>query len=33
MFGGLGKTLYLCTRNSEMMHTASIAQLVRAPDC
>ena len=38
-FGGMKKSYYLCTRNSEMScleqvsSTASVAQLVRAPDC
>ena len=29
-FGGFMESMYLCTRNQE---NASIAQLVRAPDC
>ena len=32
-FAGIKKLSYLCTRKSEMMRTASVAQLVRAPDC
>ena len=33
-FAGIKKTHYLCTRKSEMTSTtASVAQLVRAPDC
>ena len=29
-FGGMENSLYLCTRKQE---NASVAQLVRAPDC
>ena len=32
-FGGMKKTPYFCIRNSEMSCSASVAQLVRAPDC
>ena len=30
-FAHFGKTYYLCTRKQQ--NTASVAQLVRAPDC
>ena len=32
-FAHFRKTHYLCTRNREIERTASVAQLVRAPDC
>lgn len=32
-FGRFKKTIYLCTRLRELSKNASIAQLVRAPDC
>ena len=32
-FASSKKTTYLCTRNRQNESTASVAQLVRAPDC
>ena len=32
-FGSFKKTPYLCTRIQNNAHLASVAQLVRAPDC